>query len=95
MEEIVGSDVLKRNSSLIQRKRSTQASLTNNTKSQSTKPGDENGNKKLIEVERAETGSVKLSVFVDYVKAAGLFMSLAALVFHCISTGTINNCQNI
>jgi hypothetical protein len=94
MEEIVGSDVLKRNSSLIQRKRSTQASLTN-TKSQSTKPGDEKENKKLIEVERAETGSVKLSVFVDYVKAAGLFMSLAALVFHCISTGTINNCQNI
>ncbi|XP_021950748.1 multidrug resistance-associated protein 1 [Folsomia candida] len=82
MEEIVGTEVLKRNSSIILRKRSTQASLTNKQAQAEPVPTK----KKLIEEEKAETGSVKLSVFVDYMRTAGLTMTVGAIAFHCIST---------
>lgn len=90
MEEIVGTEVLKRNSSIILRKRSTQASLTNKQAQAEPVPTK----KKLIEEEKAETGSVKLSVFVDYMRTAGLTMTVGAIAFHCISTGVLLNSIN-
>jgi hypothetical protein len=46
-------------------------------------------NTKLIEEEKAETGSVKLSIFTDYFVAAGVGLSLFALALLVISSGIV------
>lgn len=42
---------------------------------------------KLIEIERSETGSVKLGVYLTYIKANGYFLTLMVLAFYAISNG--------
>jgi len=41
----------------------------------------------LIEVEKPETESVKLVVYIDYFRAAGWGLTLATFVLYCIYQG--------
>ncbi|XP_049764041.1 multidrug resistance-associated protein 1 isoform X1 [Schistocerca cancellata] len=51
----------------------------NNVLVKSVQPGE-----KLIEIEKAETGSVKWAVYSHYLKSVGIFLSLATILFNFV-----------
>ena len=50
--------------------------------------GGKDVREKLIEVEKSETGSVKLSVYFHYLKAVGWKMTFCVLLLHCVFQGS-------
>ncbi|XP_033886772.3 multidrug resistance-associated protein 1-like isoform X3 [Acipenser ruthenus] len=59
-------------------------SSSNEVSSKHNKPGASNEAGKLTEADKAQTGKVKLSVFWEYMKAIGLFLSfLSVFLFFC------------
>jgi hypothetical protein len=84
MDEILAT-TRKRKSSANLKRRSTRDSLskTNNPQVMEEMPKS----KKLIEEERSETGNIKLSVFTEYFKTAGVGLSIASIVFNIAASG--------